>query len=167
MSIYMHFFDQRFFLPPKNPFVLFYYFKLYPFCYGLLTILNLMALRLNYTFSFFSASHGCKNLLCFWRCCTQHRKDAIHPLILAIIRCMMSSPLNGYAILHCCKIFPTGSECSKRTFPNNLTKAAAGQGAFISSIFTFWLPWLPLLCCIIYRNKEDIILFLPRTKCRT
>lgn len=80
-------------------------------------------------------------------------------LFWLFVRCMMSSSLYGYAIVCCCRSFLTCSECSKRTIPNNLSKAAAGQGAFISRVLTFWLPWLPLLCCIIYRKKEDKALF--------
>lgn len=80
-------------------------------------------------------------------------------LFWLFFRCMMSSSLYGYSVVCCCKLFLTCSECSKRTFPDNLSKAAAGQGAFISRVFTFWLPWLPLMCCIIYRKKEDKTLF--------
>lgn len=80
-------------------------------------------------------------------------------LFWLFVRCMMSSFLYGYATVCCCRSFLTCSECSKRTIPNNLSKAAAGQGAFISRVLTFWLSWLPLLCCIIYRKKEDKTLF--------
>lgn len=78
---------RDFLSPLQKHFVLFCYFKLQPCCYALLIILTFIALRLNYILSFISASHSYKKLLpCFWRCCTHHRnrKDAVHPLILAI-----------------------------------------------------------------------------------